>query len=79
MTPAMANEARRLTLLIDTLYDEQVKLVCSAAAEPDRLYATGENSDSFRRAASRLVEMRSAEYLALPHGVHAIMQMRQDD
>ena len=79
LAPEMANEARRFTLLIDTLYDEQVKLVCSAAAAPDALYASGENADAFRRAASRLVEMQGADYLALPHGVHEAAQMRQDD
>jgi cell division protein ZapE len=79
LTPAMSNDARRFTLLIDTLYDEQVKLVCSAAGNPDELYATGENADAFRRAASRLMEMQSADYLALPHGVHELTQMRHDD
>lgn len=79
LTPAMSNEARRFTLLIDTLYDEKVKLVCSAAGKPDELYATGENADAFRRASSRLIEMQSAEYLGLAHGVHEIAQMRHDD
>jgi cell division protein ZapE len=62
------NEARRFTLLIDTLYDERVKLVCSAAAAPSELYVEGDNSDAFRRAASRLMEMQSTEYLRQPHG-----------
>jgi cell division protein ZapE len=78
-TPAMTNEARRFTLLIDTLYDEHVKLVCSAAAPPDQLYAAGENGEAFRRTASRLVEMQGSEYLGLAHGVHEIAQMRHDD
>ena len=48
----------------------RVKLVASAAAEPEALYAAREGAESFEfaRAASRLVEMRSAEYLARPHG-----------
>jgi cell division protein ZapE len=71
LTPDMRNEARRFTLLIDTLYDEGVKLVCSAAAPPDELYPAGSGSDSFRRTASRLVEMQSEAYLAKGHGVHA--------
>jgi len=65
------NEARRFTLLIDTLYDEGVKLVVSAAAAPDDLYPAGSGSDAFRRTASRLVEMQSEDYLAKGHGVHA--------
>jgi len=70
MSPAMRDEARRFTLLIDTLYDEGVKLICSAAAPPDRLYPTGDNAAAFRRTASRLVEMASEDYLKRGHGVH---------
>jgi cell division protein ZapE len=55
--------ARRFVVLIDTLYDEGVKLVCSAAAAPDRLYTDGDGADAFRRTASRLVEMQGRDYL----------------
>jgi len=66
------DQARRFTLLVDTLYDEKVKLVCSAAAAPFELYADPDNGDWFKRAASRLVEMQSAEYLRIGHGAHPV-------
>jgi cell division protein ZapE len=72
LTPEQANEARRFTLLIDTLYDEKTKLVCSAAALPSELYVQGDHADAFRRAASRLIEMQSADYLRLGHSTHQV-------
>jgi len=66
----MRNEARRFTGLIDTLYDQGAKLICSAAAAPDALYVAGDGADAFRRTASRLVEMRSEDYLKRGHNVH---------
>jgi cell division protein ZapE len=70
--PEQSNEARRFTLLIDTLYDEKLKLVCSDASPPQELYTEGENAQAFRRAASRLMEMGSDDYLRLGPGVRTM-------
>jgi cell division protein ZapE len=74
LSPENRNEARRFILLIDTLYDEGVKLVCSAAAAPDFLYPRGDGSEAFRRTASRLAEMQSEDYLKRGHGIHRLVQ-----
>jgi len=61
------NEARRFIMLIDELYEHRCKLIIAADDVPDRLYPAGDGAFDFRRAASRLMEMQSPEYLALEH------------
>jgi cell division protein ZapE len=62
LSSANYNEAKRFVTLIDALYEARVRLICSAAEEPERLYIEGEGSFEFARTASRLREMQAADW-----------------
>ncbi len=64
LRPERRNEARRFITFVDALYDHRTGLIVSAEAEPEALYPEGDGADHFQRTASRLMEMRSPEYLA---------------
>jgi cell division protein ZapE len=68
MGPENRNEAARFVTLIDALYENKVKLLVTAAAEPEDLYPAGDGRFEFERTISRLNEMQSAGYLAAGHG-----------
>jgi cell division protein ZapE len=61
--PERRNDARRLATLVDTLYEARARLVVLAAGEPDSLYPAGDLAFEFERTASRLKEMRSADWM----------------
>lgn len=74
MDATRASEARRFTWLVDVLYDQRVKLIITAQAPAHALYTVGPNAQEFPRTVSRLIEMRSREYLAAPHRVELAPQ-----
>ncbi len=62
-----AAAAKRFTWLVDVLYDNNVRLVASAAARPEEIYNIGGANGEFARTSSRLSEMQTQSYLQLPH------------
>lgn len=68
MGPDNRNEAARFVTLIDALYENKVKLLATAATQPDQLYTAGDGAFEFERTVSRLMEMQSEDYLAAGHG-----------
>lgn len=68
MGPDNRNEAARFVTLIDAFYEQKVKLLATADAAPEELYEVGDGRFEFERTVSRLMEMQSADYLALGHG-----------
>jgi len=69
--PATADLARRFTWLVDILYDHRVKLVASSAVEAGAIYREGPAAHEFPRTVSRLIEMRTHDYMAQPHATGA--------
>ena len=66
--PENRNEAARFVTLIDALYENNVKLIAAADAEPEQLYTAGDGAFEFERTVSRLREMQSDSYRAKGHG-----------
>ncbi|HZZ31479.1 MAG TPA: cell division protein ZapE [Phenylobacterium sp.] len=64
LTPSRREEARRFVILIDALYEAHAKLIVLAETQPAQLYPAGDGAFEFERTASRLEEMRSADWLA---------------
>jgi cell division protein ZapE len=56
--------ARRLNILVDTLYEARTLLIVSAETPPGEIYVAGDGVFEFRRTVSRLIEMQSAGYIA---------------
>jgi len=79
LSPSRRDEARRFVNLIDTLYDAGVCLIAAADAEPHELYPQGDVAILFERTASRLVEMRSVDYMKSRHRRATRMEPAQRD
>jgi len=57
------NEAKRLMILVDALYDSGTRLVVTADAPPEKLYFGHDHSFEFERTVSRLLEMQGKDWL----------------
>lgn len=67
LTTEKRNEAKRFVTFIDQCYEQKVKLICSAEVKESELYQEGDGAFEFERTVSRLYEMQSEAYRALPH------------
>lgn len=62
------DQARRFVTLIDALYEQKVKLICTLAVDVDNLYQE-DGVFEFKRTRSRLFEMQSERYLQQGHAL----------
>ncbi len=67
ISPDRRDAAKRFLILVETLYEAKVNLICSAEAPADELYTLGDGAFEFERTVSRLMEMQSSDYIAQPH------------
>ena len=63
LDPMGMDSAKRFITLIDTLYENRIKIICLAEQKPEMLYASGKGSFEFERTISRLYEMQSEDWL----------------
>ena len=66
-TTKLEDQARRFISLVDEFYDRGVKLILSAEEPVQSLYQGERLAFEFERTESRLLEMRSREYLGREH------------
>jgi len=67
LDPMREDQTRRFIALVDEFYDRRVKLIIAASTDAELLYTGTRLRFEFDRTVSRLIEMQSSEYLALPH------------
>ncbi|MEH6528299.1 MAG: cell division protein ZapE [Sneathiella sp.] len=63
LSSARRNESKRFVTLVDILYEAGANLVISAEVNAEDLYIQGDGNFEFARTVSRLMEMRSEDYL----------------
>ncbi|MBS0893415.1 AFG1 family ATPase [Tatumella sp. JGM130] len=67
MNYAQEDQARRFLALVDEFYERHVKLIVSAEAALEEIYAGNQLKFEYQRCLSRLQEMQSEEFLRRPH------------
>lgn len=73
----VADPTRRLIYLVDEFYDRRVKLLMRAEQSILELYQGEKLAFEIERTRSRLLEMQSQDYLALPHRLDENSQNNQ--